>query len=61
MILAVTPIDKSKLTILYVCTLKDIVTIMKEAESFDIEYMSSDDGVYAEKNDPFLLSLIYPN
>lgn len=61
MILTVRPIEKTELRILYICSLKNIDEVMREAEVFDMEYMSSDDGVHAEDDDPFLLSFIYTN
>lgn len=61
MILTVKPIEKSELRILYICSTKDIEQVMDEAEGFDMQYISSDDGVHAEDDDPFLLSFIYTN
>jgi len=61
MILTVKPIEKSELRILYICSTKEIERVMDEAEGFDMQYISSDDGVHAEDDDPFLLSFIYTN
>lgn len=61
MILTVKPLEKSELRILYICSVKDIDEVMIEAEGFDMKYMSSDDGVHADDDDPFLLSFIYTN
>jgi hypothetical protein len=61
MILTVKPIEKSELRILYICSTKEIEQVMDEAEGFDMQYISSDDGVHAEDDDPFLLSFIYTN
>lgn len=61
MILTVKPIEKSELRILYICSTKEIGQVMDEAEGFDMQYISSDDGIHAEDDDPFLLSFIYTN
>lgn len=61
MILTVKPIEKSELRILYICSTKEIEQVMDEAEGFDMQYISSDDGIHAEDDDPFLLSFIYTN
>lgn len=62
MIYMLRPIDSKAVdVILYICSVKERDVVYDLIDNIDFEKISSDDGVIAYDNDPFLFSNIKPN
>jgi hypothetical protein len=62
MIYMLRPIDSKAVdVILYICSVKERDVVYDLIDTIDFDKISSDDGVIAYDNDPFLFSNIRPN